>query len=158
MPISTPSFLLAAVALLPGPAHAVKGVISDTLTSSQEGCHSLCGLNNACLMALYQQACHECWLMDCTLEFLPKGLTGAGKDTIEIKPVCDSALVPKPRDEGCKGAPSTATTTSAAVVTTSTNGVAKATETGAKGSAAWRMSLSYISLSAVIVAAALVAV
>ncbi|KAK3897417.1 hypothetical protein C8A05DRAFT_19815 [Staphylotrichum tortipilum] len=156
MRISTSS-LLAAVAILPGPAYAVKGVISDTVTSSQEGCQSLCGLNNACLMALYQRQCHECWLMDCALKFLPEGLTGAGKDTVEIKPICDSALIPKPREEGCNGAPSTATTTSAAVITT-TNSAAGTTETGANGSAAWRMSLSWLSFSVVAAATVLVAV
>lgn len=155
MRISTCS-LLAVAAFLPNPAHAVKGVISDTLTSSQEGCHSLCGLNDACLLALYQSKCHECWLMDCTLKSLPEGFTGAGKDTAEIKPICDSALVPKTREDGCQGAPSTATTTNAAAATT-TNSAAGTAITGSNGSAAWRMSLSRLSLSVVVAATVLVA-
>lgn len=152
------SFLAAAVAVLPRTTYAVKGVISDSLTSDSQGCYSLCGLNNACLTALYQVKCHECWLLDCKVEFAPEGIIGEGKDTIEIKPICDSALVPKARDAACNGAPSTARTTSAAAATT-TNGAAGTTKPGANGStAAWHTSFSCLSLSAVLAAAVLVAV
>ncbi|OAG03374.1 uncharacterized protein CC84DRAFT_1167063 [Paraphaeosphaeria sporulosa] len=154
--------ILAVVAILSGSTLAVKGVISDTLTSDEEGCLSLCGLNDACLLALYQTECRECWLMDCSLQFMPVGFTGGGKDTIKIKPTCDSALVPKPREDGCKDAPAAttsaaaATTTSAATATT-TSGAARSSETGVKGSATWRTSIDWLPLGAVVMANIVVA-
>jgi hypothetical protein len=173
MRASTFSILAAVAAVLSGSAHAVNGVISDTLTSDLEGCYSLCGGNNACLLALYQSECHECLLMDCSLKSLPKGFEGAGKSTTELKPTCDSALVPKPREDGCKGAPAATTTTNADTATTTsdattatttsattaatTSGGAGSTETGVKGSAGWRTSINWLHLGAVVVANIIVA-
>ncbi|KAI5456094.1 hypothetical protein BGZ63DRAFT_397398 [Mariannaea sp. PMI_226] len=150
------------VAIMPWSCHAVKGVISDTITSDEELCHSKCGLNNACLLALYQYECRECWLMDCTLEFVPKGLTGAGKATEGVKPACDSDMVPKPRDDGCSGAPNTITTTggtTSRTTATDSSRTAGPTEAGDDDtdSLAWRATISWLPLCAIVAANAAVA-
>lgn len=138
---------------MPWSSHAVKGVISDTITSDEQLCRSNCGLNGACLLALYQYKCRECWLMDCTLNYVPEGLTGAGKATEGVPPTCDSAMVPKPRDDGCMGAPTSTTTTSGATATDA-GGAAGSSETGDSNmdSPALRASISWLSLCAIVTA------
>ncbi|KAH8670751.1 hypothetical protein BGZ61DRAFT_459870 [Ilyonectria robusta] len=150
--------IITVVAIMPWSGHAVKGVISDTITSNEQLCRSNCGLNDACLLALYQYKCRECWLMDCTLESVPEGLTGAGKATEGVQPTCDSGMVPEPRDDGCTGAPTTTTTTSGTTAT-DTSGAAGSTETGddETDSPAWRASISWLPLCAIVAANVVVA-
>lgn len=82
---------------------ATKGIVSDTIVSDAQACSSLCGLNDACLTALYHSKCHECWLLDCALKREPQGFSAVGKSTIKPKPECDAGVVP-PVPTECKKA------------------------------------------------------
>ncbi|GJN78971.1 hypothetical protein PLIIFM63780_002482 [Purpureocillium lilacinum] len=104
-----PSLALTAAAvattLFSSLAHAAstKGIVSDTIVSDAQACSSLCGLNDACLTALYHSKCHECWLLDCALKREPQGFSAVGKSTIKPKPECDAGVVP-PVPTECKKA------------------------------------------------------
>ncbi|KAJ6440351.1 PAN domain-containing protein [Purpureocillium lavendulum] len=108
---------LSAIVAVAGTAHAAtKGVIRDTTVSDAAECNSLCGLNDACLTALYHSGCRECWLFDCALKTQPNDTLAAGKATDKAKPACDPAVLPTiPKAGQCTkvdGGSSTSTSTS----------------------------------------------
>lgn len=148
---------------------AVKGVIKDQITTDEQGCRSLCGLNNDCFAVLYDSDCHECWQLDCHPDTQPPGgLKATGKSTDLPAPKCDGVKFPtKPteckkdsgsgsvttsvttrvttRDTVSTGAAATGTTASTG---TSSSSGATPSETSAadKKNGAWREGASWLSV------------